>query len=145
VINEDRVQPGQGFGTHPHSNMEILTVVLEGALQHKDSMGNGSVITPGNVQRMSAGTGVTHSEFNPSSNEGVHLYQIWLLPEKKGIPPSYEQKTLSEKDKQGNLLLAASGEGKDGALKIHQDARLFLSSLNSGESVSYLLKPGRHA
>src|SRR4029450_13370867 len=111
VINEDRVRPGQGLGPRPHSNMEILTVVLEGALQHKDSMGNGSVITPGDVQRMSAGTGVTHSEFNPSSNEGVHLYQIWLLPEKKGIPPSYEQKTFSEKDKQGKLLLVASGEG----------------------------------
>ncbi len=145
VVNEDRVQPDQGFGTHPHSNMEILTVVLEGALQHKDSMGNGSVISPGDIQRMSAGTGVTHSEFNPSSREGVHFYQIWLLPERKGIPPGYEQKAFTEKEKQGRLLLVASGEGKDGALKIHQDAKLFLSSLKSGESVTHALKPNRHA
>jgi len=145
VINEDRVQPGQGFGTHPHSNMEILTVVLEGALEHKDNMGNGSTIRPGEVQRMSAGTGVTHSEFNHSEAEAVHFYQIWILPEKKGITPGYEQKAFSLKEKRGKLLLVASGEDKDGALKIHQDAKLFLSALGPGESVATPLKPGRHA
>ena len=122
VMNEDRVQPGQGFGMHGHRDMEIVTYVLEGALQHRDNMGNGSIINAGEFQRMSAGTGVQHGEFNPSETEPVHLYQIWLLPAAKGLKPSYEQRTFSEEEKQGKLLLVASPE-QDGSLMIHQDAR----------------------
>ena len=144
VMNEDRVQPGQGFGMHGHRDMEIVTYVLEGALEHKDNMGNGSIIHAGEFQRMSAGTGIRHGEFNPSQTEPVHLYQIWLLPATKGLKPSYEQRTFSEQEKQGKLLLVASPDA-DGALTIHQDARIFLSSLRSDEQLSHVLQPGRHA
>src|SRR5216684_8138430 len=132
VINDDRVQPGQGFGMHGHRDMEIVTYVLEGALQHKDSMGNGSIIRAGELQRMSAGTGVRHSEFNPSDKEEVHLYQIWLLPDRKGLAPGYAQRRFDEADKQGKLRLVASPDGADGSLTIHQDARLYLSALGAG-------------
>jgi hypothetical protein len=137
VINDDRVEPGQGFGAHPHNDMEIITVVLEGALEHKDNMGNGSVIRPGDVQRMSAGTGVVHSEFNPSKSEPVHLLQIWILPRSKGIAPGYEQKRLEP----APLRLIASPDGRDGSLTIHQDAEVYRSTLN-GESITY--SPQRH-
>ena len=145
VMNEDFVAPGQGFGTHPHHDMEIVTYVLEGALEHKDSMGNGEVLRPGEFQRMSAGTGITHSEFNPSDSEPVHLYQIWLFPERKGIEPSYEQKQFPDEEQQNRLRLVASQDAEAGSLRIHQDARIYLSSLDEGKQVSYDLKPGRHA
>src|SRR4029077_16954500 len=120
VINEDRVQPGRGFGTHPHREMEIVTYVLEGALEHRDSMGNGSVIRPADVQRMSAGTGVTHSEYNPSPSEPVHFLQIWLLPEREGMSPGYEQRTFPTDEKRGMLRLVGSHDGRDGSVTIHQ-------------------------
>ncbi|MGA9753403.1 MAG: pirin family protein [Acidobacteriota bacterium] len=145
VINEDRVAPGEGFDTHPHNDMEIITLVLEGALRHQDSMGNGSVIRPGEVQRMSAGTGVTHSEFNASETEPVHLYQIWILPERKGLPPSYEQKAFPPDPTAGGLQLVASRDGREGSVTIHQDASLYLAKLEKGESVKHPLAPGRHA
>lgn len=145
VINEDFVQSGEGFGTHPHRDMEIVTYVLEGALEHKDSMGNGSVIVPGEVQRMSAGTGVTHSEFNHSRTDLVHLLQIWILPEKKGITPGYEQKTFSSEDKKGRLRLIASHNGRDGSVTIHQDTDLYETTLKTGEKVEHAMKPNRHA
>jgi redox-sensitive bicupin YhaK (pirin superfamily) len=145
VINEDFVQPGQGFGTHPHRDMEIITYVLEGALEHKDSMGNGSVIRPGDVQRMSAGSGVLHSEFNPSDEEQVHLLQIWLFPKEKGIEPGYEQKKFSETDRIGKLCLIASPDGKDGSLTINQDAGVYASILNDGDRVSLDIPEGRYA
>jgi redox-sensitive bicupin YhaK (pirin superfamily) len=145
VINEDRVLPGMGFGTHGHRDMEIITYVLEGALEHKDSMGNGEVLRPGEFQRMSAGTGVRHSEFNPSATEPVHLYQIWLLPQRNGIQPSYEQKFFSDDEKQDRLRIVASPDGAEGSLTIHQDVRVFLSSLNTGKSVDHKMLPGRHA
>jgi quercetin 2,3-dioxygenase len=145
VINEDRVAAGMGFGTHGHRDMEIISYVLEGALEHKDSMGNGSVLRPGEFQRISAGTGVRHSEFNPSATEGVHFYQIWLLPRSNGIQPSYEQKFFPAEEKQGRLRLVGSPDGADGSLNIHQDAKVFLSTLAAGESVSHDLPPGRHA
>ena len=145
VINEDRVRPGHGFGTHPHENMEIVTYVLSGALEHKDSLGTGSVIRPGELQRMTAGTGITHSEFNPSREEPVHLYQIWLLPERKGLEPSYEQKAFPDEDRHNRLRLVASPQGEDGSLTIRQDARLYLATLDEGEQVSHAISPGRHA
>lgn len=145
VMNEDFVLPGQGFGTHPHRDMEIVTYVLEGALEHKDSMGNGEVLRPGEFQRMSAGTGITHSEFNPSQNEPVHLYQIWLFPERKGIEPSYEQKRFPDDERRGRLRLVASRGGRDGSLTIHQDADIFLATLLDGERVTHALRTGRHA
>jgi len=145
VINDDRVQPGQGFGMHGHRDMEIVTYVLEGALQHKDSLGNGSIIRPGDLQHMTAGTGVRHSEFNPSADEAVHLYQIWLLPEREGLTPSYDQRAFSEDERRGRLRLVASPDGSDGSLTIRQDARLYLSSLSTGESVNHELQAGRHA
>lgn len=145
VMNEDFVQPGQGFGTHPHHDMEIVTYVLEGALEHRDSMGNGEVLRPGEFQRMSAGTGITHSEFNPSDTEPVHLYQIWLFPERKGIEPSYEQKRFPDNERQNQLRLVASRDATDGSLLIQQDARIYLSSLEEGRHVSQTLAPGRHA
>lgn len=145
VINEDYVSPGNGFGTHPHRDMEIITYVLEGALAHKDSMGNGSAIRPGEVQRMSAGTGVLHSEFNHSAAEQVHLLQIWILPERRGIEPSYEQKTYPRKEKLNKLRLVASPEASDGSVKLHQDAKLYGSILEPGKSLSHELAPGRHA
>ena len=125
VMNEDFVQPGQGFGTHPHEDMEIVTYVLEGALEHKDSMGNGEVLRPGEFQRMSAGTGITHSEFNPSDTEPVHLYQIWLFPQRKGIEPSYEQKHFAEDERRNRLRLVASQDAADGSLLIHQEHTRF--------------------
>ena len=145
VINEDRVAPGRGFGTHPHRDMEIVTYVLQGALEHKDSMGNGSVIRPGDVQRMSAGTGVTHSEFNSSPNEEVHLLQIWILPEKAGLTPSYEQKNFSDSSKEGVLKLIASPDGREGAVTLHQDVSLYASILKSGETLEYALNSKRFA
>lgn len=145
VINEDFVAPGQGFGTHPHRDMEIITYIVEGALEHRDSMGNGSVIRPGEVQRMSAGTGVTHSEFNPSREEAVHLLQIWILPERTGIHPSYEQKVFSAEERRGRLCLVASREGKDGGVAIHQDAKLYASILPALSSVEHSIPEGRHA
>ncbi|WP_010584253.1 pirin family protein [Schlesneria paludicola] len=145
VMNEDRVAPGQGFGTHPHQDMEIVTYVLEGALEHRDSMGNGEVLRPGEFQRMSAGTGITHSEFNPSDTEPVHLYQIWLYPEKRGIEPSYEQKRFPVAEQSNRLRLVASPTGADGSLQIHQDAQIFLSQLTKGHEVVHQLLPNRHA
>jgi redox-sensitive bicupin YhaK (pirin superfamily) len=145
VMNEDFVQPGQGFGTHPHHDMEIVTYVLEGALEHKDSMGNGEVLRPGEFQRMSAGTGITHSEFNPSDTDPVHLYQIWLFPDRKGIEPSYEQKRFSDEERRNRLRLVASPDGENGSLTIHQEARIFLSSLDKGQRIVHPIGPGRHA
>ncbi len=145
VMNEDRVQPGQGFGTHPHRDMEIVTYVLEGALEHKDSMGNGEVLRAGEFQRMSAGSGITHSEFNPSPSELVHLYQIWLLPKSKGIEPSYEQKRFPDEEQQNQLRLVASPTAEQGSLHIHQDARIYLSKIESGATVTHKLAQGRHA
>ncbi|MBI3313902.1 MAG: pirin family protein [Candidatus Omnitrophica bacterium] len=145
VINEDRVEPGQGFPPHSHQDMEIITVILEGALEHKDSMGNGSVIKPGDVQRMSAGTGVTHSEYNPSSEEPVHLLQIWIFPEAKGLAPGYEQAHFGEKTRRNSLCLIASPHPKNGAVKIHQDAELFTSVLDEGKKIEYSLKAKRYA
>ena len=145
VINDDRVQPGQGFGMHGHRDMEIVTYVLDGALQHKDSLGNGSIIRAGELQRMTAGTGVRHSEFNPSDKETVHLYQIWLLPERKGLTPSYEELALGEAQKRGRFRLVASPDGADGSMTIHQEARLYLASLLPIQSVAQPIDPGRAA
>lgn len=145
VINEDRVQPGAGFGTHPHRDMEIVSYVLEGGLAHRDSLGTGSTLRPGDVQRMSAGTGVTHSEFNASSSEPVHFLQIWLLPERPGLTPGYEQKHFAAAERQGRLRLLASPEGNDGSLTIHQDVRLYGALLDAGQKAELPLAPGRHA
>ena len=145
VINEDRVQPGMGFGTHGHKDMEIISYVLDGELEHKDSMGNGTIIRPGDVQRMSAGTGVQHSEFNPSSSKLVHFLQIWIEPEITGINPGYEQKFFSAEDKQGRLRLLASRDGREGSVTIHQDASLYASLLSPEDMVSYSLATGRIA
>ena len=145
VINEDRVQPGRGFGAHSHRDMEILSIVLEGGLRHKDSLGTGSVIAPGDVQRMSAGRGVTHSEFNASDSELVHFLQIWLVPSQRGLPPSYEQKTFAPAGKAGRLELAASPDGRDGSLTVHCDARLYLGSFGPGQRQTLELAAGRHA
>ena len=145
VINDDRVAPGRGFPTHGHRDMEIVTYVLEGALQHRDSLGNGSVIRPGDVQRMSAGTGVSHSEFNPSRGEALHLLQIWILPERNGLAPGYEQKTFTDAQKRGTLRLVASSNGRDGSVTIHQDAEIYASVLGEGDRVKHELLPGRHA
>jgi hypothetical protein len=145
VINEDVVAPGEGFPTHPHRDMEILTYILEGALEHKDSMGNGSVIRPGEVQRMSAGTGVTHSEANPSDTEPVHLLQIWLLPERGGLAPGYEQISLPAEALEGKLALVGSRTGREGSVTIHQDVDLYAGRLPAGTAVSLTLRPGRHA
>jgi quercetin 2,3-dioxygenase len=145
VINEDRVAPGSGFGTHPHEDMEIITYVLDGALAHRDSLGTGSTIRPGELQRMTAGTGIRHSEFNPSEAEPVHLYQIWLLPGQDGLEPSYEQRAFPEGERHNRLRLVASPEGQDGSLTIRQDARLYLASMDEGREVRHELSPGRHA
>jgi redox-sensitive bicupin YhaK (pirin superfamily) len=145
VINDDRVHPGQGFGMHGHRDMEIITYVLDGALAHRDSLGNGSVLRPGELQHMTAGTGVRHSEFNPADREWVHLYQIWLLPERAGLKPGYEQKAFPEEERQGALRLVASPTGERGSLTIRQDARIYLATLRAGEAVAYALNPGRHA
>lgn len=145
VINEDRVRPGQGFPTHGHRDMEIVSYVLAGALEHKDSMGTGSVIRPGDVQRMSAGTGVLHSEMNPSPNDPVHFLQIWLLPERRGIEPGYEQKRFDASEKEGRLKLVASRDARDGAVTIHQDVDLYAGIFTDGERARFELRPGRHA
>ncbi len=142
VINEDRVQPAQGFDTHGHSDMEIISYVLEGALEHKDSLGNGSVIRPGDVQRMSAGTGVRHSEFNASDADPVHFLQIWVLPEKNGLEPSYEQKAFPETEKRRRLQLVGSRDGRDGSVTIHQDVDLYATLLGEDEHVSHELSHG---
>jgi redox-sensitive bicupin YhaK (pirin superfamily) len=144
VMNEDWVAPGQGFGMHPHRDMEIVTYVLEGSLKHRDSLGTGSVIRAGEFQRMSAGTGILHSEFNPSDAEAVHLYQIWLLPDRRGLEPGYEQKRIAASSSDG-LVLVASPEGGDGALTIHQDARIFRAAPADGQQVVHDLAEGRHA
>ncbi len=145
VINEDRVVPGGGFPTHPHSDMEIISYVLEGALEHKDSLGTGSVIRPGDVQRMSAGTGVRHSEYNASKAEPVHFLQIWIVPEQDGIEPSYEQKTFSAEEKRCALRLIASRDGRDGSVTIHRDVDLYATILKAGDSVRHPLLAGRQA
>ncbi|MBD2655324.1 pirin family protein [Synechocystis sp. FACHB-383] len=139
VINEDYIAPGKGFATHGHQDMEIITYVLEGELKHQDSIGNGSIIRHGDVQRMSAGTGILHSEFNPSPDQSVHLLQIWITPNQLGVEPSYEQKFFSTEDKQGKLRLVASPDGRDGSVTIHQDAYVYASVLGKGETISYSL------
>ena len=143
VINEDRVQPGQGFDTHGHQDMEIITYVLEGALEHKDSIGTGSVIRPGEVQRMSAGTGIRHSEFNHSDSELVHLLQIWILPEKEGMEPSYEQKVFPDEEKRGRLRLVGSRDGRDSSVTIHQDVNLYATLLTDTQEVTHELAADR--
>ena len=143
VINEDRVAPAKGFDTHGHRDMEIVSYVLDGALEHRDSIGTGSVIRPGDVQRMSAGTGIRHSEFNHSKDEPVHFLQIWIEPERDGITPSYEQKTFSTDEKRGKLRLVGSRDGRDGSVTIHQDVDLYASVLGNGESVAHALAAGR--
>lgn len=145
VINEDRVVPGAGFPTHGHSDMDILSIVLEGTLEHKDSLGNGTRIRPGEVQRMSAGTGIRHSEFNPSSDEPVHFLQIWIIPDRTGLPPSYEQKAFPLEQRRAALRLVAAPDGAQGALTVHQDARVFIGNLRAGETVAHALEPGRGA
>jgi redox-sensitive bicupin YhaK (pirin superfamily) len=145
VLNDDRVAGGAGFPLHPHRDMEIVTYVLEGGLQHQDSMGNGSVIKPGDIQYMSAGTGVTHSEFNASKTKPVHLYQIWMFPEAPGLQPAYDQKNFTETEKRGKLRLLASSDGRDGSIKIRQKNDLYATVLAEGDSVRHELKPERHA
>jgi len=145
VINEDRVAPGQGLGKHPHRDMEIISYVLDGELEHKDSMGTGSVIRPGDVQRMSAGTGVFHSEYNPSQKNGVHFLQIWIEPDELGIKPSYEQKFFAPAEKRGKLRLLASPDGRDGSVKVHQDAQLYAALVDGDETVTHRLAQGRKA
>lgn len=143
VINDDRVRAGAGFPTHPHQDMEIISYVVEGALEHKDSMGNGSVIRSGDVQRMTAGTGVTHSEFNPSDSEGTRFLQIWVLPSQKGLTPGYEQKQLNDRD--GKLRLVASKDGRDGSITVNQDVAMYATRLRPNEQVEHRLVPDRHA
>jgi redox-sensitive bicupin YhaK (pirin superfamily) len=145
VINEDRVQAGMGFGTHGHRDMEIISYVLEGQLSHQDNMGNGSIIAPGDVQRMSAGNGVLHSEFNPSQTDGVHFLQIWIEPSARGIPASYEQNRVDAEAKRGKLALIAGPAGSGAAVTIHQDARVYATLLDGTESVTHALAPGRRA
>lgn len=145
VINEDRVAAGRGFPTHGHRDMEIITYVLEGSLEHKDSIGTGSVILPGDAQRMSAGRGVRHSEHNHSQSEPVHLLQIWIMPNEEGVEPSYEQKTYPEEEKRGRLRLIASPDGSDDSVTIHQDARVYVALLEPGQEVTHQLDPNRHA
>lgn len=145
VINEDRVAAGKGFPTHSHRDMEIITYILSGALEHRDSMGNGSVIRPGDVQRMSAGTGVAHSEFNPSDSEPVHLLQIWIMPRARNLPPSYEQKAFSEDDRRNRLRLVASDDGDDGSVTIQQDAKLYALILDRDRMIEHTLSENRYA
>ena len=144
VINDDLVMPGMGFGTHPHRDMEIITYILSGALEHKDSMGNGRVIKPGEIQYMAAGTGVRHSEFNPSKDEAVHLLQIWIQPDRQGVEPRYAEKSFANAAT-GKLHLVTSNAGRDGSIAIHQDADLWLARLNPGDSVTHKLASGRSA
>jgi redox-sensitive bicupin YhaK (pirin superfamily) len=143
VINEDRVSPGQGFGTHGHRDMEIISYVLEGELEHEDSIGTGSVIRPGDVQIMSAGTGIRHSEFNHSKTEPVHFLQIWVMPARQGIAPRYEQKTFPDAEKRGRLRLVGSSDGHDDSVVVHQDVELFAALLNAGEKATHAMAPGR--
>jgi len=143
VINEDRVRPGGGFDTHGHRDMEIISYVLEGALEHKDSIGTGSVIRPGDVQRMTAGSGIRHSEYNHSASDPVHFLQIWLLPDEEGLSPSYEQKNFADSEKQGRLRLVASRDGRDGSVRIHQDAALYASLLDKDSAVTHALPTNR--
>jgi redox-sensitive bicupin YhaK (pirin superfamily) len=143
VINEDKVTPAKGFGTHGHRDMEIISYVLSGALEHRDSMGNGSVIHPGDVQRMSAGTGITHSEFNASATEPVHLLQIWLLPNERGLQPSYEEKHFSPQEKPGQLILVGSSDGRDNSVTIHQDVNLYVASLKNSDTINYQIDKNR--
>jgi redox-sensitive bicupin YhaK (pirin superfamily) len=145
VINEDRVQPGKGFGTHSHRDMEIVTYVIDGALEHKDSLGTGSIIRPGEVQRMSAGTGVAHSEFNHSRDELVHFLQIWILPRQNGLPASYEQRAFPEAERTDRLRLVGSSDAREGSVEIHQDVDLYCAILSAGAEVTHTLRPGRHA
>lgn len=144
VINEDRVQASRGFGAHPHRDMEIFSYVLEGALEHKDSMGNSSVIRPGEVQIMSAGTGIVHSEYNHSQSDLVHFLQIWIVPNQRALTPRYDQKMFSKEDKQGKLRLVVSQDGREGSVIIHQDANIYASLLDAGQQVNYQIKPNRH-
>ena len=143
VINEDRIAPGKGFGTHPHKNMEIVTYVIDGAIAHEDSIGNGTVITAGEIQRMTAGTGVQHSEFNHSQDKELHLLQIWIYPEKDGLEPGYEQTRFSREEKLNRLRLVGSRDGRDGSITIHQDVDLYASVLEAGSEVSLELRPDR--
>ncbi len=145
VINEDRVIAGAGFPTHPHRDMEIISYVVSGALEHKDSMGNGSIIRPGDVQRMTAGTGVTHSEYNHSQTEPVHFLQIWIVPQTRGLAPSYEQRSFTAEERRGRLRLVASPDGADGSLTVHQDVRLYTAVLEGGQEVTHTIAPGRGA
>lgn len=145
VINDDRVAAGQGFGTHPHRNMEIFSYVLDGALAHKDSMGTGSVIRPGDVQMMSAGTGIRHSEFNASNSAPVHFLQIWIMPDRQGVEPRYQQQHFSAADKRGRLRLIISPDGADGSLSVYQDARVYAGLFDGAEQGAITLPPGRHA
>lgn len=144
VMNEDFVAPGQGFGTHPHQDMEIVTYVLQGALEHRDSMGNGEVLRPGEFQRMSAGTGITHSEFNPSAVEATHLYQIWLVPERRGIEPSYEQKKFELSERTNQLRLVASPTGESGSLTIHTQAKIYLGTIEPSRLARLVIESGKH-
>ena len=144
VINEDRVAPGAGFGTHGHRDMEIISIVLEGALGHHDSMGTGSVIRPGDIQRMSAGSGVRHSEMNASDTDPVHFLQIWIIPERRGIAPEYEEKTFAESEREGRLRLVASHDGREGSLTIHQDVDLFVASVKDGAALTHAFREGRY-
>jgi redox-sensitive bicupin YhaK (pirin superfamily) len=143
VLNEDRVAPGQGFGTHSHRDMEIITVVLAGALEHEDSLGNGSILVPGEVQRMTAGTGVRHSEANPLPDEPVHFLQIWIIPSARGLAPSYEQRAFAEEELRDRLRLVASPDGAEGSVTVHQDARLFRAELSAGAALRHRFAPGR--
>lgn len=145
VINDDRVQPGQGFGTHPHRDMEIISVVVEGALEHRDSLGTGSVIRPGEVQRMSAGTGIRHSEFNPSPERAVRFLQIWIEPERRGLEPSYEQRAFPTGERPDAWVLVTSRDGRDGSLTVHQDVAMYRAAVSVGGTLSHRLEPGRHA
>jgi redox-sensitive bicupin YhaK (pirin superfamily) len=145
VMNDDTVQPGAGFGMHGHRDMEIITYVLSGALEHRDSLGNGEVLRPGELQRMTAGRGIRHSEFNPSATEPVHLYQIWLLPRETGLQPSYEQRPFPDADRQGRFQIVASPDSAAGSLRIEQDARVYLACLEPGQSIDHALADSRHA
>jgi redox-sensitive bicupin YhaK (pirin superfamily) len=143
VINEDHVRPGQGFAPHSHRDMEIVTWVLAGALEHRDSLGNGSVIRPGEIQRMSAGSGITHSEYNPSAEDPVHFLQIWILPAQRDLAPSYEQRAIPEPERRNRLRLVASADGADGSVRVHQDARVLAACLDAGRGLRHALAPGR--
>jgi redox-sensitive bicupin YhaK (pirin superfamily) len=145
VLNDDKVAPAAGFGTHPHRDMEIITYVVSGALEHRDSLGTGEVLRPGEVQRMTAGTGIRHSEFNPSATEPVHLLQIWLTPDRRGLTPGYEQTAFPEAERRGKWRLVASNDGRDGSVTIHQDADVYATLLEAGESAAHELRRGRYA